>query len=165
MAQATWILVVGLPVYLCNVLPAGLHPPLGMRDYASLGLFAGSLLFEVIADRQKSAWRKAKDAKHHEEKFINRGLWSISRHPNYIGEVGIWTGIWALSTSTLQTVHFPPGTAMLATVSPMFTYYLLRYVSGVPPLERSNKKKFRDDPQWAEYKRTVPVFWPLGPKE
>jgi hypothetical protein len=63
---------------------------------------------------------------------------------------------------------------MLATVSPMFTYYLLRYVcilslrfslselinpgqvSGVPPLERSNKKKFRDDPQWAEYKRLVP---------
>ncbi|KIM84218.1 hypothetical protein PILCRDRAFT_818555 [Piloderma croceum F 1598] len=165
MAQATWILVVGLPVYLSNILPAGLHPPLGIRDYASLGLFAGSLLFEVIADRQKSAWREAKDANQHNEKFINSGLWSISRHPNYVGEVGIWTGIWALSASALQTAHFPRGTAMIATVSPMFTYYLLRYVSGVPPLERSGQKKFKDDPKWLEYKRTVPIFWPLGPKE
>lgn len=99
---ATWILVVGLPVYLVstvckkslwiisqslvveyksNILPAGLHPPLGIRDYASIGLFAGSLLFEVIADRQKSVWREAKDTNQHNEKFIKSGLWSISRHP------------------------------------------------------------------------------------
>lgn len=137
-----------------NILPAALHPPLGIRDYASLGLFAGSLLFEIIADRQKSAWRAAKDAKQHDDKFITSGLWSISRHPkyafffryfrifalsdscsfyfifSYVGEVGIWTGIWALSTSALQTAHYPSGTAMFATVSPLLTYYLLRYVCG-----------------------------------
>lgn len=66
-----------------NILPAALHPRLGMRDYASVGLFAGSFFFEVIADRQKTAWRNAKDAKEHDEKFITSGLWSISRHPKY----------------------------------------------------------------------------------
>lgn len=81
MMQATWISLVGLPVYLTNVLPAPLHPPMGTRDYAALALFAGSLLWEVTADRQKTAWRKAKDAKQHDEKFISNGLWSISRHP------------------------------------------------------------------------------------
>ncbi|KAJ7510476.1 hypothetical protein B0H11DRAFT_1959274 [Mycena galericulata] len=162
LAQATWVLLVGLPVYMVNSLPAPLHPALAIRDYAAFGLFAGSLLFEVIADRQKTAWRRAKDAKQHDEKFITRGLWSISRHPKYIsflylprsvakmclsyvGEVGIWTGIWALAAGTLQTAHFPLGT-----------------VSGVPPLERAGDKKFGGDPKWEEYKRTVPVFWPWG---
>lgn len=64
-----------------NTLPARLNPALGVRDYAAIGLFTGSLLFETIADRQKTAWRKAKDAKQHNEPFISSGLWSISRHP------------------------------------------------------------------------------------
>jgi steroid 5-alpha reductase family enzyme len=80
---ATWVLLVGLPVYLVNILPAGLHPALSIRDYAAAALFVGSFLFEVTADRQKSAWRKAKDNKQHDEKFITSGLWSLSRHPKY----------------------------------------------------------------------------------
>ncbi|KAJ7183212.1 hypothetical protein C8R46DRAFT_1066275 [Mycena filopes] len=162
MAQATWVLLVGLPVYMVNALPARLHPALGIRDYAAFGLFAGSFLFEVIADRQKTVWRRAKDAKQHDEKFITSGLWSISRHPNYVGEVGIWTGIWALASGTLMTYHFPLGTVALTAASPMFTWFLVRNVSGVPPLEKAGDKKFGGDPKWQEYKRTVPIFWPWG---
>ncbi|KAG6896655.1 hypothetical protein C0992_006854 [Termitomyces sp. T32_za158] len=158
LAQATWISLVGLPVYLCNTLqPAHLHPRLNSRDYASLALFAGSLLFEVVADRQKSAWRRAKDNKEHDERFISSGLWSISRHPNYLGEVGIWTGIWALSTNSLQTSAFPRGAVALAALSPLFTWFLIRNVSGVPPLERSGDEKFGDDPKWLHYKSCVPI--------
>ncbi|RDB25775.1 hypothetical protein Hypma_006418 [Hypsizygus marmoreus] len=160
--QATWITLVGLPVYLCNTLPPGLHPALGLRDYAAFGLFAGSFFFEVLADRQKTVWRNAKNAKVHDEKFITSGLWSVSRHPNYVGEVGIWTGIWALSTASLQTPYFPRGTIALAALSPLFTWFMVRSVSGVPLLEESGDKKFGDDPKWKEYKRTVPIFWPWG---
>ncbi|EDR08703.1 uncharacterized protein LACBIDRAFT_297170 [Laccaria bicolor S238N-H82] len=161
-AQATWIMAVGLPVYLCNAMPARLHPALGLGDYTTLGIYAGSFLFEVIADRQKAAWRRAKDAKEHDEQFITSGLWSISRHPNYVGEVGIWTGIWALSAASLERSFFPTGTVALAAISPLFTWFLLRKVSGVPPLERAGDKKFGSDPKWQEYKRSVPVFWPWG---
>jgi len=165
MAQATWVSLVGLPLWLINTLPSTLHPELGYRDYASLALFASSFLLEVAADAQKSKWRARKDRKEHDEKFITTGLWRWSRHPNYIGEVGIWTGIWGLATSSLQTSHFPPGAVALAGISPLFTWFLLRKVSGVPPLERAGDKKFGDDPQWKEYKRTVPVFWPWGDVE
>lgn len=82
--QATWITAVGLPVYFCNALPRQAHPPLGGRDYLALGLYATSFLFEVIADRQKSTWRKAKENKEHDEQFISTGLWSVSRHPKYV---------------------------------------------------------------------------------
>lgn len=78
---ATWIALVGLPIWLVNTLPARLNPALGIRDFGALGLYAGSFLLEVIADRQKSTWRTAKDAKEHNEPFISSGLWSVSRHP------------------------------------------------------------------------------------
>ncbi|KAG5653017.1 hypothetical protein H0H81_002710 [Sphagnurus paluster] len=130
MMQATWISVVGMPAFLTNTLPADLHPALTRRDYAAAVLFAVSFLVEVIADRQKSAWRAAKDAGKHAEKFISSGLWSISRHPNYVGEVGIWTALWALSTGSLNTPHFPRGTVALAALSPIFTWYLTAKVRG-----------------------------------
>lgn len=161
MIQALWVLLIGLPVYLVNVGPPRLHPALTFRDYASFGLYASALLLEIAADRQKTAWRRAKENKGHEEKFITSGLWSISRHPNYVGEVGVWVGIWALSTASLQTSHYPKGTVALAAVSPLFTYFLLRHVSGVPPLERAAEKKWRQDRAWQAYKRRTPVFWPF----
>lgn len=74
-------MTVGLNVYLVNSLPSSLDPPLGVRDYIGLGLYAASLALECIADYQKSAWQDAKDHKEHEEKFISSGLWSVSRHP------------------------------------------------------------------------------------
>ncbi|KAF9484395.1 DUF1295-domain-containing protein [Pholiota conissans] len=162
MAQATWITLVGLPIFLCNALPARVHPGLGGRDYLGLGIYAGSLLLEVLADRQKSAWRKAKENKQHDEDFVSSGLWSISRHPNYVGEVGIWTGIWILSIGSLQTATYPVGTVALAALSPLFTWFLIRNVSGVPPLERAGDKKFASNVKWAQYKQSVPIFWPWG---
>ncbi|KAF8802457.1 DUF1295-domain-containing protein [Phlegmacium glaucopus] len=160
LVQATWITAVGLPVYFCNALPSQAHPPLGVRDYLALGLYATSLLFEVIADYQKSTWRKAKENKEHDEQFISTGLWSISRHPNYVGEVGIWTGIWALSSTSLQSSFYPRGTIALTAISPVFTWLLTRYASGVPLLERAGDKKFSGNPKWQQYKKSVPIFWP-----
>ncbi|KAF7317121.1 S5A-REDUCTASE domain-containing protein [Mycena chlorophos] len=162
LAQATWVMLVGLPVYMVNALPPALHPVLGPLDYAALGIFAGSFLFEVIADRQKTAWRRARDAKLHEERFITSGLWSISRHPNYVGEVGIWTGIWAMAAGSVKTPYYPLGTLAIAAISPVFTWFLVRKVSGVPPLERAGDKRFGGDPKWENYKKTVPIFWPWG---
>ncbi|CCM04984.1 uncharacterized protein FIBRA_07182 [Fibroporia radiculosa] len=151
--QATWVFVAGLPVYLANSLPAVAHPPLSALDYFSVALFAGSWLFEIVADHQKTAWRNAKNNRKHDEKFITHGLWSISRHPNYVGEVGLWTGIWLLSLKSLQTVFFPQATWVLAGGSPLLMWFLLRKVSGVPPLEKAGDQKFGDDPNWHEYKR------------
>jgi len=78
---ATWIALVGLPVWLVNTSPARLSATLGMRDYVALSIYISGLVFETYADYQKFAWRKAKDLKQHNESFISSGLWSISRHP------------------------------------------------------------------------------------
>jgi len=158
-AQATWNFVVGLPVYLANIVPPGEQRKLNLIDYAGFGLYAVSLLVEITADRQKSNWRKAKKQGKHNEKFITRGLWSISRHPNYVGEIGLWTGIWALSFTSLRTNYafYTPGVAL---VSPVLTYLLLSRVSGVPPLERMAEQEWGNDPAWKLYKQRTPVLFP-----
>ncbi|KAG6370768.1 hypothetical protein JVT61DRAFT_10970 [Boletus reticuloceps] len=158
-AQAMWVFVVGLPVYLSNLVPASAHPSLRARDCVALAITVASFALEVIADHQKSAWRRARDSGKHNEKFITSGLWAWSRHPNYVGEVGIWTGVWGLAA---LSGALPWPAVLLSAASPIGTYFLLRYASGVPPLERAGDKKFTDDPKWRDYKRTVPVFFPWG---
>ncbi|KZV98250.1 DUF1295-domain-containing protein [Exidia glandulosa HHB12029] len=157
--QANWVMLVGLPVYLMNVLPATQHTPLSRGDKVGLAFAAAAFVLEVIADRQKSAWRAAKDAKVHSEKFISHGLWGWSRHPNYVAEIGIWTGVFFSSLRTLRAAY-PTSATVAALGSPLLTYVLLRHISGVPPLEKAGDKKWRDDPAWKAYKSNVPVFWP-----
>lgn len=74
-------MAVGLNVYLVNSLPPPLDPPLAVRDYIGLGIYATSFVFECAADYQKWAWQRAKENKQQDEKFITSGLWSVSRHP------------------------------------------------------------------------------------
>lgn len=80
--QALWTFLVGLPVYLPNMLvSASAQPPLALRDYIGFGLFAGGLVLECVADLQKTRWRAGQDGKKHVEKFIKTGVWGLSRHP------------------------------------------------------------------------------------
>ncbi|KAJ7452263.1 hypothetical protein FB451DRAFT_1282985 [Mycena latifolia] len=161
--QAIWVLLCGLPIYAVNSLPPpNVHPALGLPDYAALALFAVSFLMEAVADAQKAAWRRAKDAKQHSERFITGGLWAVSRHPNYVGEVGVWTSIWALASGSLLTSYSPIGLLVLTSLSPLFAWFLVRKLSGVPFLEQHGDKLFSGDKKWEEYKRNVPVFWPWG---
>ncbi len=58
------------------------QPALGALDAFGFALWALGFGIEVTADRQKSAWRELPTSK---GRFIDVGLWSWSRHPNYVG--------------------------------------------------------------------------------
>lgn len=81
MMQATWITMTALPVFLVNSIPTKAQPPLGIKDFLGLSVWLLGMGLEVVADRQKSAWREAKNEGKHDEKFIRSGVWSWSRHP------------------------------------------------------------------------------------
>ncbi|KAI5475459.1 hypothetical protein MNV49_001350 [Pseudohyphozyma bogoriensis] len=163
--QGVWVSLTALPVYAVNAIPKSAQPPLGPRDAFAAALWISAFAFEVVADRQKSAWRDKKEKKQHDEKFITSGLWSLSRHPNYVGEVGLWAGHFLAAQRTLSFpgvsgVLYPPWLAMATLASPVMEYGLIRFISGVPMLEASGDKKFGDDPKWKEYKKNTPVFFP-----
>ena len=104
--------------------------------YFGLGLFIFGFSTEIVADNQKSKFRSFPENR---DKFIASGLWAKSRHPNYFGEIVLWTGIATMSFSSLE------GWQYLTLISPIFTYILLVYVSGVRMLEARADKKWGDN--------------------
>ena len=118
--------------------------------YIGLALFILGFVVEVIADKQKSAFRANKENK---DKFITSGLWAKSRHPNYFGEIVLWAGIAVMSFSSLQGLQY------LTLISPIFTYFLLVYVSGVRMLEARGDIKWGDNPDYQDYKKKTPTLF------
>lgn len=116
-----------------------------------LVLWAVGFAFEVVADLQKSRF-KADPA--NEGRFINTGLWSKSRHPNYFGEIVLWIGVALIALPTFQ------GGQWIAIISPLFVTLLLTRVSGVPMLEKKADGKWGGQADYEEYKRTTPVLIP-----
>jgi steroid 5-alpha reductase family enzyme len=117
--------------------------------YLGLGLFIFGFVTEVIADKQKTAFRSIPENR---DKFITTGLWAKSRHPNFFGEIILWTGIAVMSFSSLTGLQY------LTLISPVFTYLLLVYVSGVRMLEARADKKWGDNEEYIKYKTETPVL-------
>lgn len=107
--------------------------------------------FEVIADSQKSRFNADPANK---GKFIQSGLWSRSRHPNYFGEIVLWIGIAIIAIPVLQ------GWQWVAMISPLFVTLLLTRVSGVPLLEKKADKKWGGQADYETYKKNTPVLIP-----
>ena len=118
--------------------------------YFGLGLFLLGFSTEIVADNQKSKFRSFPENR---DKFITTGLWAKSRHPNYFGEIVLWTGIAVMSLSSLE------GWQYLTLISPVFTYILLVYVSGVRMLEARADKKWGHDENYKKYKYNTSVLW------
>jgi steroid 5-alpha reductase family enzyme len=118
--------------------------------YIGLALFILGFAIEVMADMEKSAFKANQENK---DKFITTGLWARSRHPNYFGEIVLWTGIAVMSFSSLEGLQY------LTLISPIFTYLLLVYVSGVRMLEARADLKWGDNPAYQEYKKKTPVLF------
>ncbi|UCF62559.1 MAG: DUF1295 domain-containing protein [Anaerolineaceae bacterium] len=124
-----------------------------------LGLFAliGTLIwvfgftFEVIADSQKSRFRADPE---NEGKFINTGLWSRSRHPNYFGEIVLWIGVAVIALPILR------GWQWITLISPVFVTLLLTRISGIPMLEKRADEKWGGQDDYEAYKEQTPVLIP-----
>ncbi|MGA1339958.1 MAG: DUF1295 domain-containing protein [Flavobacteriaceae bacterium] len=119
-------------------------------------VFVTGFALEIIADRQKSTFRENPNNK---DQFIQHGLWSYSRHPNYFGEITLWTGISIMSFSSLS------GGQYLTLISPVFTYVLLVYISGVRILEEAGLEKWGHSLAYQAYVRKTPVLFPAWCKK
>ena len=126
--------------------------PLGWFALIGIFLWLEGFLVEVVADHQKTRFRSKKE---NQGRFINEGLWSFSRHPNYYGEITLWLGIAFIAFPVLQ------GWQLLTLISPVFVYILLTRISGVTMLERRADKKWGDDPEYQRYKETTSSLIPM----
>ena len=121
--------------------------------YIGMLVFIIGFVLEIIADWQKSRFRKNPTNK---DQFITHGLWSYSRHPNYFGEITLWLGISIMSFSSLSSWQY------ITLISPLFTYILLVYISGVRILEISGMEKWGHLDNYQAYIRTTPSLFPFS---
>ena len=161
--QATWVAVVELPVMLLNAVDDSASTSVHLFDGLCMVLWVAGFIIEVVADTEKMVFRSNSKNRHH---YITTGIWSVSRHPNYFGEILMWSAL-SLICSHAALEH---NRVMLhvAWCSPLFTFMLLRYVSGVPMVERRGLKKWGEDANYVKYMKEtsmiVPWFAPKGIK-
>jgi len=127
--------------------------PLG--GWALLGAFLwlSGFVLEVVADAQKRAFRSDPANR---DRFIASGLWAWSRHPNYVGEITLWTGVAVVAFPVLS------GGQYVTLISPVFVYVLLTKISGIAMVERRGMRKWGDDPAYRAYLERTPALFPLG---
>jgi steroid 5-alpha reductase family enzyme len=124
-----------------------------LDTFALIGALVWILGFsiEVIADTQKSRFRRNPE---NIGKFITTGLWRLSRHPNYFGEILLWIGIALIAFPALT------GWQYVTLVSPVFVWFLLTKVSGIPLLESKAETNWGDTVEYHAYKESTPMLIP-----
>ncbi|MGB1807333.1 MAG: DUF1295 domain-containing protein [Porticoccaceae bacterium] len=123
--------------------------PLGPMAYLGIALWVAGMLIEVVADSQKTQFRKVPENR---DRFITTGLWAWSRHPNYFGEITLWLGLALVALPVLS------GWQLATMISPIFVYVLLTKISGIPLLERMAKKKWGSEPEFISYTESTPAL-------
>ena len=147
--QGMWVFICSSAALVAIANPTGV--PINIVFIIGLALFILGFVVEIIADNQKSVFRSIPENK---DVFINEGLWARSRHPNYFGEITLWTGITVMGISTFEGMNY------LALFSPIFSYLLLNYVSGVRMLEYRGQKKWGHLDAYQAYKKSTPKLIP-----
>ncbi len=123
--------------------------PLGTIGLIGTAVWMSGFFIEVVADQQKRAFRREPANK---TKFIQHGLWALSRHPNYFGEILLWIGIAIIAYPVLA------GWQLITLISPVFVFCLLTFVSGVRMLEHRANRRWGEDPGYQAYRARTPVL-------
>jgi steroid 5-alpha reductase family enzyme len=141
---SAWVYLGLLPIF--PVL-AGPARPLGALDVAALVVAGGAVLLEAAADLQL---RRFQRSRRDPEAVLDSGLWALSRHPNYLGEILFWWGLW------LSGVSAAPSWAWTA-VGPLAITLLFVFVS-IPWMDRRMASRHA---AFAERLRAIPALLPF----
>ena len=149
MGQALWVSLTACTAIIGILSPEDdLLPVLAMIGMA---LWLSGFTIESISDYQKRVFRKENNPS---EAFIHTGLWARSRHPNYFGEIMLWTGIAVIALNTLTGIEY------ITLISPIFVYILLTRMSGINKLEQIADERYGHLEEYQRYKRNTPVLVP-----
>ena len=134
-----------------TILTSNNNQNFGILDIIGILIWIIGFVIEVVSDRQKSEFKSHES---NDGKFIQSGLWKYSRHPNYFGEILIWTGIAIIGISVYS------GFGWLGLISPFFVFVMLNYISGVRLLEKQAEERWGGNDLYQSYKSKTPVLFP-----
>jgi steroid 5-alpha reductase family enzyme len=123
--------------------------PFNIYDMIAAIFTFSAILIEWISDEQLIKFRKTSSTK----SFINTGLWAVSRHPNYLGEISFWGGMFLFAVSATGVIH---STGLWTVVGFISMIFLFKFVS-IPLMEKRNIAR---KPGYQEYIKKVPALFP-----
>ena len=123
-----------------------LDRPFGLLDVAAIVVTAGAILTEAVADLQLR--RFARDPANR-GRIIGTGLWRYSRHPNYLGEISFWWGLWLFGLAAAPSWWW-------SVAGPLVMVVLFAFVS-VPMMDRRSVER---RPAYAQHMGAVPALLP-----
>jgi steroid 5-alpha reductase family enzyme len=130
-----WVFGGLLPVYAAVAVPA--RPP-GALDLLAALVTAGAIALEAAADAQLHRYRAARPAP---GEFLRNGLWAWSRHPNYLGEMGFWWGLWLFGVAAAPALWW-------TVAGPLAITLMFRFVS-LPMIETRMRERRPAFAEWA----------------
>jgi steroid 5-alpha reductase family enzyme len=120
--------------------------PFGIVDVLAVIVMVAAILLETLADLQLRAF--ASDAANR-GKTIDVGLWRVSRHPNYLGEIMLWWGLWLFGLAAAPNWWW-------TIIGPLGMVALFLWIS-IPLMERRSLERRGD---YAKYQQEVSVLLP-----
>jgi len=117
-----------------------------LTDAIGLSIWLTGFIIEVDSDNRLKRHLAARTDT--SPKFCRSGCWKYSRHPNYIGEIIMWWGLWVISFGVehgWKTVY-----------APIVMTFCIRFITGVP----FHEDKYKDHPEWKQVCNETNVFIP-----
>jgi steroid 5-alpha reductase family enzyme len=124
--------------------------PVGFLDGVALLVTGGAILLETVADEQMRAFARTREP----GAIMDRGLWAWSRHPNYLGEILMWTSLALFGLSAAPEVWWWQVLGMVAMVA-MFLG------ASIPTMEQRSLER---RPGYQDVIDTVPMLLPRPPR-
>jgi steroid 5-alpha reductase family enzyme len=123
--------------------------PFGWLDVLGVAVTTGAIAIEAVSDLQL---RRFMSSRRERGAMLDTGLWAWCRHPNYLGEMGFWWGLWILGTAARP--------AWWTAAGPLAITVLFVFIS-VPMKDR---RMLQNHPEWAARMKRIPAFLPLPPR-
>ena len=120
--------------------------PFGVLDWIAIVVTAGAIILETTADEQLRKFVKANSKP---GKIMSTGLWAYSRHPNYLGEIMLWWGLFLFALSADLSYWW-------VVVGPVAMTLLFIFIS-IPMMDKRNLER---KPGYEEHMRRVPALFP-----
>jgi steroid 5-alpha reductase family enzyme len=128
--------------YMVNAVELSPLPPC----LGGIVILTGTIL-EFIADREMKRYK----ADPRRGPYIYSGLWKYSRHPNYLGEILVWTGLFIAGLQNFHSLSLPGALLII----------VLFITTSIPMME---KHLLARTPLYRDYQRDVPMLLPLPPR-
>ncbi|MEN0001115.1 MAG: DUF1295 domain-containing protein [Pseudomonadota bacterium] len=145
--QATLLWLIAAPVHVA----LGHEQPVSEVMFGfGMAIFVVGFAMEWLADRQLAVGKEAFGESERGGALFRSGLWGISRHPNYVGEMVLW---WGLGVAAFAMSGNP-----IAFAGPILLCTVMIAIS-IPLTEQH---MVRTRPAYRDYQKRVPMLINLG---